>query len=58
MSNLLANYKNTVIYKIICKDETITDIYIGHTTNFKQRNKLHKSTCNVESLKGYNYKIY
>lgn len=58
MSNLLANYKNTVIYKIMCKDETITDIYIGHTTNFKQRNKLHKSTCNVESLKGYNYKIY
>ena len=58
MSNLLANYKNTVIYKIICKDETINDIYIGHTTNFKQRNKLHKSTCNVESLKGYNYKIY
>ena len=58
MSNLLANYKNTVIYKIICKDKTITDIYIGHTTNFKQRNKLHKSTCNVVSLKGYNYKIY
>ena len=58
MSNLLANYKNTVIYKIYCKDESISDIYIGHTTNFKQRNKLHKSNCNVESSKGYNYKIY
>lgn len=58
MSNLLANYDNTVIYKIQCKDETITDIYIGHTTNFKQRSKSHKSNCNVKSSKGYNYKIY
>lgn len=32
MSNLLANYLKTVIYKIQCKDETISDIYIGHTT--------------------------
>jgi predicted GIY-YIG superfamily endonuclease len=40
MSNLLANYAKTSIYKIQCKDESISDIYIGHTTNFKQRNKL------------------
>jgi len=58
MSNLLANYENNVIYKIQCKDENITDIYIGHTTNFKQRNKTHKSNCNIETSKGYNYKIY
>jgi hypothetical protein len=58
MSNLLANYNNTVIYKIYCKNDNVNDIYIGHTTNFKQRNKLHKSNCNVETSKGYNYKIY
>jgi hypothetical protein len=58
MSNLLANYENNVIYKIQCKDENITDIYIGHTTNFKQRNKMHKSNCNIDTSKGYNYKIY
>jgi len=58
MSNLLANYSKTVIYKIQCKDENVSDIYIGHTTNFKQRNNLHKSNCNIVTSKGYNYKIY
>jgi hypothetical protein len=58
MSNLLANYENTVIYKIHCKNESITDIYIGHTTNFIQRRRLHKSNCSCETAKGYNYKIY
>jgi GIY-YIG catalytic domain len=58
MSNLLEMYKNTVIYKIQCKDEKITDIYIGHTTNFKQRNNVHKNNCNIKTSKGHNYKIY
>jgi hypothetical protein len=58
MSNLLANYENTVIYKIECKDVNITDIYIGHTTCYSQRYKTHKSNCNNISSKGYNYKIY
>lgn len=58
MYNPKADYLNTVIYKISCKDINISDIYIGHTTNFKQRYRLHKSNCNVESSKGYNYKIY
>lgn len=58
MYNPNADYSNTVIYKITCKDSAITDIYIGHTTNFKQRFRLHKSNCNVETSKGYNYKIY
>jgi len=58
MSNMLADYKKTIIYKIQCKDENITDIYIGHTTCYYQRYRLHKSTCNNETSKGFNYKIY
>jgi len=58
MSNSLANYLNTIIYKIICKTQDVKDIYIGHTTNFYQRYKLHKSNCNNDTSKGYNYKIY
>ena len=56
--NTLANYLNTVIYEIKCKDENITEVYIGHTTNFDQRYRLHKCSCNNENQKGYNYKIY
>lgn len=58
MSNILADYKKTVIYKIQCKDENITDIYIGHTTSYYQRYRLHKSNCNNNESKSYNYKIY
>ena len=39
------NYSNTIIYKIICNDKTINDVYVGHTTNFTKRKYLHKSAC-------------
>jgi len=40
------DYSNTVIYKIFCKNETITDVYVGYTTNFIQRKYAHKIACN------------
>jgi hypothetical protein len=58
MSNQKADYSKTVIYKIQCKDTDISDIYIGHTTCYYQRCRMHKSNCNNSSSKGYNYKIY
>ena len=58
MSNTLANYSATVIYSIYCKDETVNDTYIGHTTDFCQRYKAHKSSCDNELSKSYNTKVY
>lgn len=52
------NYANTLIYKFVCKDLTITDIYVGHTTSFKDRKREHKSRCNNENDKKYNLKLY
>ena len=40
------DYSNTIIYKIYCIDKTITDFYIGHTTNVTKRKYYHKSSCN------------
>ena len=40
------DYSNTIIYKIYCIDETITDTYVGHTTNFYVRKHQHKISCN------------
>jgi len=51
-------YKKTIFYKIICRDEHITDKYVGHTTNFTQRSNGHKSRCNNPNEKGYNSSIY
>jgi len=37
------NYQNTVIYKIVCNDLSINDLYIGCTTDFKRRKSEHKN---------------
>jgi hypothetical protein len=50
------NYSDTTIYKIYCKDETITDLYVGYTTNFHVRKYQHKNSCN--NSKNNNIKIY
>ena len=52
------NYSNSIIYKICCKDTSITDIYIGSTTNFTRRKCDHKKCCNNSNLRSYNYNIY
>ena len=51
----IIDYSNTIIYKIYCNDDSITDVYVGHTTNFYVRKYQHKNACN--DLK-HNYKIY
>jgi len=46
------------IYKIVCNDVSITDLYIGSTSNFRNRKYNHKDNCNNSNRKNYNVKIY
>ena len=46
------------IYKISCKDEAITDTYIGSTNDIRHRERQHKSACHNEQSKNYNYRVY
>ena len=46
MPKKIIDYSKTIIYKIVCNDLNITDLYIGHTTNFIKRKATHKSNCN------------
>jgi hypothetical protein len=39
------DYSKTIIYKITCKDTSIKDTYVGHTTNLTQRKHYHKQCC-------------
>ena len=42
------DYSNCCIYKLEhIENESL--IYVGHTTNFKQRKAQHKNNCNNES---------
>ena len=52
------DFSNTIIYKLVCNDLNITDVYVGHTTNFIKRKAHHKSNCNNINSKVYNLKIY
>jgi len=52
------DYTNTIIYKIICKDANINDVYVGHTTNFVQRKHAHKQSCINTKSKNYKCKLY
>ena len=46
------------IYKIVCKDESITDIYVGSTINVKRRRSAHRRACRNINNRGYNSKVY
>ena len=45
------DYQKTIIYKIVCTDLNVKDIYIGSTTDFKRRKYQHKFIC--ESVNHY-----
>lgn len=47
-----------IFYKISCLDDSVTDFYIGSTTNFTRRKCQHKSLCHNTNNRAYNYKIY
>jgi hypothetical protein len=55
MSN---KYHNSVIYKIKSKDPADKNIYVGSTTNWRDRPIKHKSDCNNAKCKRYNFKVY
>ena len=52
------DYSKTIIYKLVCKDLSVKNLYVGHTTNWKQRKTSHKCNCTKEGNKDYHLKVY
>ena len=52
------DYSSTIIYKITCKDASVNEVYVGHTTNFVQRKYAHKQSCINENSTNYKCKLY
>ena len=50
--------KDYIFYKIFCVDKSVELSYIGSTADWKQRNRHHKSDCNNQNSRAYNYKVY
>ncbi len=52
------DYSKTVIYKLVCNDLTVIDIYVGHSAEFRSRKSQHKARCNNANRPHYNLKVY
>ena len=52
------DYSNTHFYKIVCKDTSIKDCYVGHTTDFTKRKNHHKVNCNNQNSKNFSNYVY
>ena len=52
------NYSNCIIYKIVCDDLNVKELYVGSTTDFTKRKSTCKKICNDENDKSYNNKLY
>ena len=53
-----ARYQNGLIYKIVSKDPSMTDCYVGSCCSFYRRKSQHKSDCNNEKSREYNRNVY
>ena len=58
MPKTIINYQNTIIYKLVCNDLNVDNVYVGHTTNFRNRKRSHKERCTDPNSKEYHYKVY
>ena len=58
MPRLAIKHENTIMYKLVCNDLNITDLYVGSTTNFTKRKSQHKDSCCNEGSKCHHYKVY
>ena len=52
------DYSNTHFYRIVCRDLTVTECYVGHTTDFRVRKNAHKSQCSNATGKWFNLPVY
>lgn len=52
------DFSKIVMYKLVCNDLNIHNVYVGSTINMINRKSTHKTSCNNVSSKKYNQKNY
>lgn len=53
------NYSNLTLYKIECKDLSITNaVYVGGTVNFAKRKARHRDNCIHPANEKHHLKVY
>ena len=52
------DYAKGFIYKWVCDDLNVEDSYVGSSTNFNERKRLHKYRCTKVDNPKYEYPLY
>lgn len=52
------DYSKSVVYKITCKNESVSFTYVGSTSNWRQRYSQHKSDCNNVKSPRHTLQLY
>ena len=52
------DYSKCCFYRLVCKDVTVKEVYVGHTTNEVDRRREHKSRCTNNNDIQYNLFVY
>jgi predicted GIY-YIG superfamily endonuclease len=47
-----------VVYKLYCKNNSITEFYVGSSCDLQKRKYFHKYCCNNSNSPMYNLKVY
>ena len=58
MPRTKTDYTKGLIYKIVCRDNNITDCYVGSRTNITSRRSSHILRCDDENNAKHHYKVY
>lgn len=58
MPKRCVDYSRTMIYKLVCNDVEVKDIYIGHTTNFVKRKYNHQLAYYNTTSNNHNCFVY
>ena len=52
------DFKNAVIYKIVCNDSKIKELYVGSTCSYRSRKSLHKNSTEYPDSPGHTRNLY
>ena len=52
------DYSKSCIYKIVCKDLEVKELFVLSTTQFRKRKSVHKAACNDAENRYHNLPMY
>ncbi len=52
------DYNKCMFYRLVCRDPTVKEVYVGHTTSEVDRRATHKTRCTNKNDTKHNFFVY